>query len=146
LFFPKKATCKNATPLTITVHNMPLARVPGTGFERQPVSFGIEDKTIFLFKKPAVEKIKEALADTIPKRTIVGIVTDTDGKPLQFVSVAVKSTYARAGMVTLSDGSFLLRTWGRMKHCSSGILGYKQKKYGYALKVPPIRLERTVTS
>ncbi|WP_173002951.1 SusC/RagA family TonB-linked outer membrane protein [Chitinophaga sp. SYP-B3965] len=147
--FSKKNDLQNTTALTISVKDMPLAEFLRMALKDQPVNFSIEDKTIFLFKKPVItEQPATPVADTTqPLRSIIGIVTDEEGKPLQFVSVAVDSRRgARAGAVTLSDGSFFIRDVLSDETLIISMIGYKTKEVKTRnWKVPAIRLEKSVS-
>lgn len=144
--FSKKSDLQNTTALTIAVKDMPLADFLRMALKDQPVNFSIEDKTIFLFKKP--EQPASPVADTSikEKRTIVGTVTDEDGKPLQFVVVGVQGPVAREGAFTQLDGSFLLRNVGPDETLFIRLLGYIPMEVRVRnWKVPPVRLIRSVS-
>jgi TonB-linked SusC/RagA family outer membrane protein len=141
--FSKKNDLQNTTAITITAKDMPLADFLKMALKDQPVNFSIEDKTIFLFKK--LTPVEQPVADTL--RNITGMITDEEGRPLQFVSVAVNSSRgAREGAVTFADGSFVIRDVRSDETLVISMIGYKtQEVKTRNWKVPPIRMERSVS-
>lgn len=103
VFFYTKEVLNNAVPATLSVKNRPLQEVMQQLFADQPLTYTIEDKTIFINKRT----IENAAGTAVQQTAITGTVTDANGKPLSGVSVMLKGT--SRGTATDSEGRFIFK-------------------------------------
>ncbi|MCW3485898.1 SusC/RagA family TonB-linked outer membrane protein [Chitinophaga nivalis] len=106
VFFYRKALLDNSHPVTVTLKNAPLIAALEQILLNQPLTFSIENKTIFIHPK-STAKTDQA---TDVRTGITGTVQDETGKPLAGVSVFLKGSKSRA--VTDESGQFILKDDG----------------------------------
>ncbi|PWV55647.1 TonB-dependent receptor [Chitinophaga sp. S165] len=88
---------KGATPVSLSLKNASVADALKSIFERQPLDYIINQKTVTLRQK----QLSQAAAFTVR-----GAVTDSKGAPLQGVTIQLKGT--KTGTASLADGSYSL--------------------------------------
>jgi len=110
--FSKKGLLEEAKPVSLSVHDMPLADFLNLAMKDQPFTYIIADKTISLSRKvdpatpsgrPQASPGTEEILSPVP---ITGRILDAGGKPLEGTSVFVKKSKNSA--VSHADGSFTL--------------------------------------
>lgn len=103
--FYNRSDLNGTSPVTLSVHDMPLSNFLDVMLKEQPLAYKIEDKTIMLYRRmmflelPYTEPIREEV-----DRIVKGKVTDNKGVPLQNVSVIVVG--AQGGTTTNNEGQF----------------------------------------
>jgi TonB-linked SusC/RagA family outer membrane protein len=106
-FVYAKQQLANAKSVTVSVVNEDLDIVLQELFEGMPLTYTLSGKYIAIKERVMVEKTKVAeVAPPIPF-TITGTITDPEGKPMEGVSVLVKST--NMGVTTNKDGVFSIQ-------------------------------------
>ncbi|WP_164714124.1 SusC/RagA family TonB-linked outer membrane protein [Chitinophaga rhizosphaerae] len=104
--FGNSTLFSNARPVSLQAQNMPLRNFLDLVFERQPLTYHIDGKTIFVAARPVRENPASTAADPgegaqAPSAAEVsGMVLNADMDPLANASVIVK----RTGKGTLTDG------------------------------------------
>ncbi|WP_158618153.1 SusC/RagA family TonB-linked outer membrane protein [Chitinophaga lutea] len=94
---------QKTVPVTVSAKAMPVEELLKQVLVQQGLEFSIEDKTIFLQRRPRIP----VPAAEDPAITITGRVTDEQGRPLAGVSVTLKGT--GRGTQTNDQGEFFLR-------------------------------------
>jgi TonB-dependent starch-binding outer membrane protein SusC len=105
--FYNKGLLQLATPVTVEASNMPLKDFLTIVFEKQPLHFRIDEKTIILSQKPATPQVTDIKEDNNVQqqlKIVTGKVTDDKGVALSAVTVSVKGTKMKT--LTKEDGSF----------------------------------------
>lgn len=107
--FANKGLLKQVNPVSISVKDMPLEKFLDLVFENQPVDYEINNKTIFLKKKPVVSPPVSAVNTPVQKENrqqeITGTIVDSDGgTPLQGATVTIKGT--SISVLTTATGQF----------------------------------------
>nr|WP_315424303.1 SusC/RagA family TonB-linked outer membrane protein [uncultured Pedobacter sp.] len=93
-----------AKPVTINLKNAPLENALAACFKDQPLSYSIQNKTIVVKQKEALENLQSSVSVSIKTRSIAGQVSSTDGRPMPGVTVLSKETNVRA--VTDKEGRY----------------------------------------
>ncbi len=88
---------KVAAPVSLSIKEMPLNEALKTIFDKQPLDYIINKKTVTLKRKQVTEAVIF---------TVKGAVTDSKGAPLQGVTIQLKGT--GTGTASLNDGSYSL--------------------------------------
>jgi len=106
-FFYKAEVLKDAVPITLQLKNAPVLEAIHQCFAREPLDYYIEDKTVFVTRRPP-----PATDTTAPRGThdITGKVTGPDGQPLSGASIQLKNT--RLFSVADSNGVFRISAGG----------------------------------
>lgn len=108
-FFANKGLLKEAGPVTVTASNMPLESFLNLVFEKQPISYEINNKTIFLKVKtdqpvdlnPTAD---QSISNKPPAIDLHGVIRTDEGQPLAGATVAIKG--ANKSVVTDAEGKF----------------------------------------
>lgn len=98
-----------AKPVTVDAVRSPLDKFLGMVLKGQNLTFSIKNKTIFISQAgvPATHSPSASPDTSVPKQyDIVGVVTDSLGRPLVGASIALRGTHK--GTTSGSDGSFRL--------------------------------------
>jgi TonB-linked SusC/RagA family outer membrane protein len=109
--FANKNLLKDARPVSLAVKDMPLKDFLDVTFRDQPVDYEINNKTIFIKKKPGgsvtgfVADDKAAIKQS-QAQTITGTVVSSDGTPLEGATVTIKGT--RTSVTTNVNGQFTI--------------------------------------
>lgn len=110
-FFMNMELLKSAKPTTIKVKNASLEEVLSKCFENQVLTYEIKDnKTVIIKKRQEgiVIKFKNLFDDPVQPETqqivVKGVVTDSLGKPLPGVSVAIKGK--KSSVFSKANGQF----------------------------------------
>ncbi len=94
--FANKDLLAGVTPVSINAKDMPLKQFLDEAFKDQPISYEIENKTIFIKKKgtdPAAVTTTPVIADQEkPFQVITGTVKGSDGVELPGANISVKGT------------------------------------------------------
>jgi TonB-linked SusC/RagA family outer membrane protein len=110
VFFYDEDWMKQAKKVTVNAVNLPMEDVLKICFKNQPLSFSVIGKTIVLEQSvipvPNVN-FGEVPMPPPPPFTVTGKITDSEGVPLEGVSVLLKKT--GKGVTTLKDGSFSIQ-------------------------------------
>jgi TonB-linked SusC/RagA family outer membrane protein len=110
VFFYDEAWMKQARKVTVNVVDSPLEEVLKICFKNQLLTFSIVGTTVVLTQSIAAipSKVNEEVRIPAPPPfTVTGKITDTDGNPLEGVSVLLKST--NRGVTTKKDGTFTIQ-------------------------------------
>ncbi len=110
--FANKELLKESRPVTVSAAAMPLTEFLDLTFRNQPLGYEIESKTIFIKEKPVsrgAEKTEQTVIE-IPKLAITGIVTSSDGAPLEGATVSIKSSKESA--ITNAEGRYSISAEG----------------------------------
>lgn len=91
LFFYDPAMLQNARPVTISAEKLPLETFIGKIFEDQPLTWSIENKTIFITRRPA-PAIPVTGTSPVKQDPVKGIVRDSLGVPIAAVTITVRGT------------------------------------------------------
>jgi len=106
--FTNKGLLKQVNPVSISVKDMPLEKFLDLVFENQPVDYEINNKTIFLKKKPVISPPVSPVSTPVQKENrqqeITGTIVDSDGIPLQGATVTIKGT--SISVLTAANGQF----------------------------------------
>lgn len=94
---------QKAKKITLTVHNMALETVLDACFQEQPLTYSILNKMVIVKEREQVLPQEQALP---PPVEVTGLVTDSEGKPLQGASVRLKGS--TIGISTDVNGKFSL--------------------------------------
>jgi len=110
VFFYDEAWVKKANKISVNVADLPIEDVLKICFKDQNLSFSVIGKTIVLeeIKIPEITVPYRINPISIPPPfTMTGKITDSDGNPLEGVSVLIKKT--GKGVTTLKDGTFSIQ-------------------------------------
>lgn len=111
-FFYRTEDLEGTAPVTVALKNMPLKNALQQILKDQPLDFEIQGKTIFVTRKPVVqkvmlEKIEYSISvQMLPPDNLKGRITDTDGNPLHGASIKVRGV--DNGATTNAKGEFSL--------------------------------------
>jgi len=108
-FFANKSLLKDAKPVSISAKDMPLKDFLDLAFQGQPVSYEINNKTIFIKEKAVIPIAVTPIVQVpeVKEKTyvqITGTVLSSEGGPLQGASVLIKGT--NIGTTTNAEGKF----------------------------------------
>jgi len=113
-FLYKAQLLKEARPITLHIKDVPVRDALHQCFDSQQLDFYIEDKTVFVSRRPDPPGGPAAAADTIPARQslreITGKIVDADGQPVSGASVQLKNGHT--GTAADSNGHFSIRVPG----------------------------------
>jgi iron complex outermembrane recepter protein len=127
-FFYNYSLLKQAHPVDLNVHDMPLSQVLDSCFVGQPLDYAIENKTVVITAKQApitpVAAATSAVA-TAPEVDLRGKVTDDKGNPLVGASVRIKGS--KFGTTTNAEGVFSLKV-PEGSDLVISIVGYEPKE------------------
>ncbi len=108
-FFANKGLLKDIKPVSLSVKDMPLKAFLDLAFQDQPVSYEINNKSVFIKEKAATgaavntsgqQPVKEIL-----RKVVTGTITSSDGgAPLEGVTVLIKGT--NIGTSTNASGKY----------------------------------------
>jgi hypothetical protein len=96
-FIYSKESITQAKPVSIQLTGMPIQQALPKLFSGQPLQYSIEDIYIMV-------KVKEVTTPRETNKTVAGIVTDEEGRPLQGVNVTVRGQ--AMGTVTNERGEY----------------------------------------
>lgn len=103
-FFYNNRTLQAAKKVNIDVKDVSLRQVLDQCFRQQPLTYNIQENVIIVSEKEEEVSVKQGT--TLPPVNIRGRVVDTDGNPLEGVSIFVKGK--SKGTTTTADGNFSL--------------------------------------
>lgn len=104
-FVYAKQQLVNTRPVTVSVINQNLDEVLEEIFENLPLTYTLSGRYIAIKEKEIFKKVPIPQVEApLPILTITGKITDSEGKPLEGVSVVVKST--NKGVITDRNGMF----------------------------------------
>jgi TonB-linked SusC/RagA family outer membrane protein len=105
-FFGNKDLLKGTKPVSVSVTNMPLKAFLDLVFRNQPVSYEINNTTIFIRRSVTNTSNTAELPGAMQQliRQINGTVLSSDGSPLEGATITVKGT--RKTTTSAADGSF----------------------------------------
>jgi len=110
-FLYKAQLLKDAKPVTLHIKDASVKDVLHECFESQPLDFYIEDKTVFVSRRPDPLGERAAIADTTPARLsvreITGKIVDAGGQPVSGASIQLKNSHT--GTAADSNGHFSIR-------------------------------------
>lgn len=109
--FSNKGLLKGVKPVSVAAKDMPLSQFLETVFQNQPISYEINNRTIFLKKKdissPAVVTPDQApVVKPNPPLEVTGTVRGSDSIPLEGATVSIKGT--RISTSTNANGAFTI--------------------------------------
>jgi len=108
LVFTSKEILEGTKPVSVRVSKMPLPDFLALALKDQPIDFLIEDRNIFLSRKPGAGLQPEGQTDNVNSAVtlfpVTGQVFDQDGVPLAGVNITVKG--ASQGVITEASGRF----------------------------------------
>lgn len=107
--FSEKSQLTNATPVSLSVNDVPLSDVLDKALTPNGLTYTIRGKTIFVTKAPVKakpENVKDEDIEEEKTAIISGRVTNAKGEPLEGVSITVKGM--RTGATTNAEGQFQL--------------------------------------
>lgn len=120
---------KRTKPMTLDAKNLPLNKFLDLILEDQPLSYVIDDKTIFINARKTIparttreERMEAKKADRL-QRTVSGRVLDDKGAPLVGVTVTEKGT--NNGTSTNNEGGFELVVTNNQGILVFSLLGYE---------------------
>lgn len=122
LFFYDPAMLRDSKPVTISAENLPLESFIRSVLKDQPLTYTIENKTVFISRKPA-PAIPEAEKLLSPPSFVTGRVVNAGGEPLQGATITVKRT--RTGTNTDVNGIYLLKYVEPNDTLVFSFIGYK---------------------
>lgn len=108
-FLINKSLLNETTPVSLSVKNMPVIEFLDLVFRDQPVTYEINNRTIFVKRKivTAVSQSLDVKPEIKKEKTLVeitGTVTGVDGAPLAGATITIKGT--RISTTTNSEGRF----------------------------------------
>src|ERR1700754_2738081 len=113
-FLYKAQLLKESKPITLHIKNASVRDVLHQCFDSQLLDFYIEDKTVFVSRRPDPPGFPAAGADTTPARLavreITGKILDAEGQPVSGASVQLKNGHT--GTAADSNGHFSIRVPG----------------------------------
>ncbi len=145
LFFYNYDLLQTATPVTVSVKDMPIAEAMALLLNNEPLDFSIEDKTVVIRKKAPTSNAFADIAEVAPIVDITGQVFSDAGEPLVGAYVLLKGT--RKVALTNGKGAFTIKL--EDKELTEGILiftyvGYTKQEYKVSgHKSVNITLQRT---
>lgn len=92
--------------VTVKLKDVSLQDALNECFKNQPFTYVLVDNAIVLKEKPPLKKVEPPVSPATPMADISGKITDTEGAPLQGVSIKIKGT--DKGSTTDADGNFSL--------------------------------------
>jgi len=116
-------TIKEASPITLSVNNLPLKQVLPQCFVGQPFTYVFDGKDVIIRAKPVNNEIADT---TIKQIKISGVVKDSTGEALVGVSVKLKNT--QIGTVTDIKGKFSIATSTTNNVLVFSYIGYSSKE------------------
>lgn len=108
---------KSALPVSLSLNNAPVTKVLEAIFEKQPLTYIINKKTVTLTHKQAPERTVF---------TVHGTVTDSKGVFLQGVSIQLKGT--TTGTISLADGTYRLNLPDASGTLVFGFIGFARQE------------------
>lgn len=107
--FANKGLLKEAKPVTLSVNDMPLTDFLDLAFQRQPIDYEINNKTIFIKERiSAVPVDNNATQPVVEKPSIEvrGVIRTSEGISLEGATVTIKGT--TNSVVTDLEGRFMI--------------------------------------
>ncbi|MFY9153935.1 MAG: TonB-dependent receptor [Prolixibacteraceae bacterium] len=115
---------------SISLHNAKIENVLNELFGNSNISYSIDDRQIFLYKKDQLQEIgglESGLTSEMDQKTdISGTVEDSNGQPLPGVTVMVKGT--NLGVTSNSDGKFKLQVSAEATTLVFSFIGMKSQE------------------
>lgn len=138
IFLYRDNVLKQAKPVNIKVSRVEVKEVLDQIFEKQPLTYSVNENTITIQpKEPSfLEKVVDALT---PPADIRGIILDDKGQPLAGASVKVKGTSKTA--TTNNKGEFFLQGVNENSVLLISYIGYQTKEIAASSSLSEIRLE-----
>ncbi len=127
LFFYRNEDLTTTSPVTVDLHNTPLAQALEQTLAGQPLSFSIQGNTIFITARQTVASAAPFPASTVPPGGIHGRITDSLGNPLAGASVEIKGSHR--GTVTDAKGEFTLKEGAPGTLIEITFTGFARKEY-----------------
>lgn len=115
---------KQAKPVTLRAANEPLKAVLTRCFKGQPFTFEIKNTTVLVRHTTVSPPITMTSRAIIQQREITGRVTDTQGQPIEGVTVSVK--HSSAATSTRSNGEYHISVPQGGQVLVFSIIGYAQ--------------------
>ena len=125
LFIYSDKDIVRARPITVDLKNAEVARALETIFKDQPLTFELQENTVFVVLRPAPEA--PPATGPPPPADIHGRVTDSLGNPLAGASVTVKG--AKTGVETDAKGEFELKGVGNNAVLIISFTGFRAQEY-----------------
>ncbi|SEM01411.1 TonB-linked outer membrane protein, SusC/RagA family [Chitinophaga rupis] len=108
---------RSATPVSLSLKNMEVTEALKIIFDKQPLDYIINKKTVTLKNKPVLPPAVF---------TVHGTVTDNKGVPLQGVSIQLKGT--TTGTASLADGTYSLNLPDANGTLTFGFIGFAKQE------------------
>ncbi|MBN9383745.1 MAG: SusC/RagA family TonB-linked outer membrane protein [Chitinophagaceae bacterium] len=130
VFFFDEAILKDAKPVTIRAENYPLQLFLSRVLDGQPLKFSFQNKTIVISRKELDPAPTPPAPDTTARPpvppSLVGLVMDISGTPLQGASVTIKGSGKSA--LTNSQGAFRIPAPPAKSKVIVSFIGYTTKE------------------
>jgi TonB-linked SusC/RagA family outer membrane protein len=107
VFFYNSRDLEGATPVTVSLRQVPLKEALEQILAAEPVTFDIQGNTIAITRKAAVAQVNTNNTPAPPPGEVHGHITDSLGRPLEVASVVIKGE--KHGVQTDKNGDFVLR-------------------------------------
>ena len=150
IFFCNTTLLEMARPVNLDVKNVPLTEVLDRCFSDEPLTYYIQNKTIFVTEKPAPPNgqsinVTSLQAEPPPPIPVKGKVTDEQGDPLAGVTLAIKGT--KISTQTGADGTFSLDIPPDAKTLIISFVGMQTQEISLGRKISfDIRMRRSNTA
>ena len=149
--FSSKDVLAGAKPVSIDARNEPLASFLTHCLENQPLSFSIDDKTIFITRKVAAGSPDRRPASpdvVLPPFLVSGVIRSADGSPIVGASVSIKGS-GKVNAAALADDngrfSVYVNVGDVLVFSSIGFQNYEYKIGSASLSEIVISLKRKVS-
>ncbi|PPL03558.1 SusC/RagA family TonB-linked outer membrane protein [Parapedobacter indicus] len=106
-FIVKTAQLQQSNPVTINVTKQPLDKVLEQIFQGQPVDYLVDNKTIIVLDKKAIQPSSNLPGESVKQQRVSGKVITANSEPLAGVSITEKGT--TNATLTNDDGQFSLQ-------------------------------------
>ncbi|MCZ4245123.1 SusC/RagA family TonB-linked outer membrane protein [Pedobacter punctiformis] len=130
------STMKHANPVDINIRNTDLKDALKLVFEKQPLNYSIEGKSVII--SPKVKSFLDKIVDAFDAIEVKGKVIDENGKPLARATIKIKNEYRFT--YTNDYGEFKMTGVDESATLIISFLGYENKEIKAAKELGNIQL------
>lgn len=115
-----------ANPVTLSLKGVEILDALPYVFADQPFGYQVEGKVVYFTSRKRVKPTMVLSAESVQQRTVTGRVTDTDGVPLEGVTVRVKG--ATTASTTNADGMYQIVASDPDNSLAFSAIGFETKE------------------